>query len=127
MLEATGSGRRGLEPSPHIPLLLPYVARRLKKSVDRLSVTDLSPKLIRQFLTYLEQERHCGHSTRNQRLGGLHAFARFVGEHSAEHVEWYAQIRLIPFKRTDQPGITYLGKEEMDALLAAPDRRTAQG
>ena len=110
-----------------LTLLLPYVARRLKKSVDRLSVTDLSPKLIRQFLTYLEQERHCGHSTRNQRLGGLHAFARFVGEHSAEHVEWCGQIRLIPFKKADQPGITYLDKEEMDALLAAPDRRTAQG
>ena len=110
-----------------LTLLLPYVARSLKKSVDRLSVTDLSPKLIRQFLTYLEQERHCGHGTRNQRLGGLHAFARFVGEHSAEHVEWCAQIRLIPFKKTDQPGITHLNKEEMDALLAAPDRRTAQG
>lgn len=110
-----------------LTLLLPYVARMLKKSVDRLAVTDLSSKLIRQFLTHLEQDRHCGHSTRNQRLGGLHAFARFVGEHSPEHVDWCAQIRLIPFKKTDQPGITYLDKEEMDALLAAPDRRSAQG
>ena len=110
-----------------LTLLLPYVARRLKKSVDRLAVTDLSPKLIRQFLTHLEQDRHCGHRTRNQRLGGLHAFARFVGEHSPEHVQWCAQIRLIPFKRTGQPGITYLDKDEMDALLAAPDRRSAQG
>jgi site-specific recombinase XerD len=110
-----------------LTLLIPYVARRLKKSVDRLAVTDLSPKLMRQFLTHLEQDRHCGHSTRNQRLGGLHAFARFVGEHSPEHVQWCAQIRMIPFKRTDQPGITYLDKEEMDALLAAPDRRGAQG
>jgi len=110
-----------------LTLLLPYAAKRLDKPIDRLQVTDLSAKLVRLFLTYLERDRHCGHSTRNQRLGGLHAFARFVGEHSPAHVDWCAQIRLIPFKRTSQPGITYLDKEEMDALLAAPDRRTAQG
>lgn len=110
-----------------LSLLLPFVARKLKKPIDRLSVTDLSGKLVRQFLTHLEQERKCGHATRNQRLGGLHAFARFVGEHSPEHLDWCAQIRLIPFKKTSKPGITYLDKEEMDSLLAAPDRRSAQG
>ena len=110
-----------------LALLLPYVARKLKKSVDRLSVTDLSSKLVRLFLTHLEEDRNCGHATRNQRLGGLHAFSRFVGEHSPEHVEWCAQIRLIPFKKTSMPGIIYLDKDEMDSLLAAPDRRSAQG
>lgn len=110
-----------------LTLLLPHVAKSLKKSVDRLVVTDLSPKLLRQFLTHLEQDRHCCCSTRNQRLGGIHAFARFVGEQSVEHVEWCAQVRKIPFKKADQPGITYLDKPEMEALLAAPDRRTPQG
>ena len=108
-------------------LLLPYVAAYLKKPVDRLAVTDLSPEVVRQFLTHLEQKRHCCTATRNQRLGGLHALARFIGENSPEHVEWCAQIRLIPFKKTTRPSITYLDKPEMDALLAAPDRRTSQG
>jgi site-specific recombinase XerD len=53
--------------------------------------------------------------------------ARIIGENSPEHVEWCAQIRLIPFKKTTSPSITYLDKPEMDALLAAPDRRTPQG
>lgn len=108
-------------------LFLPYVSAHLKKSVDRLAVTDLSPELVRKFLSHLEQNRRCSAVTRNQRLGGLHALARFIGENSPEHVEWSAQIRLIPFKKTAQPGITYLDKPEMDALLAAPDRRTPQG
>ena len=103
------------------------MARKLKKSVDRLSVTDLSSKLVRLFLTHLEEDRDCSQATRNQRLGGIHAFARFVGEHSPEHVDWCSQIRLIPFKRTSKPGITYLDKREMDSLLAAPNRRSAQG
>lgn len=108
-------------------LLLPYVSAHLKKPVNRLAVTDLSAELIRKFLTNLEQNRGCSTATRNQRLGGLHALARFIGENSPEHVEWCAQIRLIPFKKTAQLCITYLDKPEMDALLAAPDRRTLQG
>jgi integrase/recombinase XerD len=108
-------------------LLLPYAAVHLKKPVDRLAVVDLSAELIRKFLTNLEQNRRCCVATRNQRLSGLHALARFVGENSPEHVAWCAQIRLIPFKKTTQPGITYLEKEEMNALLATPDRHTPQG
>jgi integrase/recombinase XerD len=110
-----------------LALLLPYAIDRLKKPVDRLEVIDLSPELVRQFLTHLEQNRHCGAVTRNQRLGGLHALARFIGERSPQHVEWCAQIRLIPFKKTTHAEITSLDKAEMDALLAAPDRRTCQG
>ncbi|MCK4305587.1 MAG: tyrosine-type recombinase/integrase [Candidatus Eisenbacteria sp.] len=108
-------------------LLLPYAAAYLRKPVDRLAVADLLPEVVRKFLTHLEQDRCCSVATRNQRLGGLHALARFIGESSPEHVDWCAQIRLIPFKKTTHPCITYLDKPEMDALLVAPDRRTSLG
>lgn len=108
-------------------LLLPYAASYLKKPVERLTVVDLSPEVVRQFLIHLEQERRCSVATRNQRLGGLHALARFIGQSSPEHVAWSAQVHLIPFKKTTQRSITYLDKPEMDTLLATPDRRTPQG
>lgn len=110
-----------------LTLLLPFVAGDLKKSIDRLLVVDLSAERIRRFLTHLERSRGCSASTRNQRLGGIHALARFIGEHSPEHLEWTGQIRLIPFKKTLQPAITCLNRAEMNALLAAPERATAQG
>jgi site-specific recombinase XerD len=108
-------------------LLLPYAAGKAKKALDRLTVDDLSPQVVRLFLSHLEQGRNCTISTRNQRLGGIHALARFIAEHSPEHIDWYAQIRLVPFKKTSQPAITYLDKAEMEALLAAPDDHTQQG
>jgi site-specific recombinase XerD len=108
-------------------LLLPYAAKQTKTSVDRLKVIDLSPGLIKNFLSHLEQNRNCRVTTRNQRLGALHALARFIGQNSPEHVDWCAKIRLIPFKKSFHPGITYLDKPEMDALLAAPDRHTTLG
>ncbi|SFT81923.1 tyrosine-type recombinase/integrase [Paraburkholderia aspalathi] len=108
-------------------VLLPFMAKNLTKPVDQLRVLDLSPKLVRAFLSHLEEKRHCGTGTRNQRLGALHALARFVGEHSPEHIDWCAQIRAIPYKKASQATISYLEKREMEALLNAPDRQTAQG
>uniref|UniRef100_E6QUZ1 Putative integrase/recombinase n=1 Tax=mine drainage metagenome TaxID=410659 RepID=E6QUZ1_9ZZZZ len=108
-------------------ILLPYVAEKAGKKIDRLTVDDLSPQIVRQFLTHVEELRHCATSTRNQRLAGIHALAQFIGEQAPEYIDWWAQIHLIPVKKTSQPAITYLDKPEMDALLAAPDKQTAQG
>lgn len=106
--------------------LLPFVARRTRKPVDRLAVTDVSADRVRQFLNDLEG-RGCGIATRNQRLAAIHALARFVGLHAPEWIEWCGQVRGVPFKKAPRVLITYLEKPEMDALLAAPDRATAQG
>src|SRR6185437_1603012 len=107
-------------------LLLPAVAKRARKPIDRLAVDDVSADLVRQFLSDLE-ERGCGIATRNQRLAAIHALARFVGLHAPELVEWCGQVRAIPFKKAPKTLILYLEKAEMDALLAAPDLTTAQG
>jgi site-specific recombinase XerD len=50
-----------------------------------------------------------------------------VAIHSPEHTAWCEQVRAIPFKKCTGRLITYLEKPEMDALLAAPDLKTAQG
>jgi integrase/recombinase XerD len=108
-------------------LLIPFVAGEIHTTVDRLTVIDLSADLLRTFLVHLEESRQCSVATRNQRLATLHAFARFVGEHSPEHILWCGQIRAIPFKKTTRNLIPYLDRGEMDALLAAPDQQTSQG
>jgi integrase/recombinase XerD len=107
--------------------LIPFVAKQSRKPIDRLAVVDISAELVRLFLADLEASRHCGIPTRNQRLAAIRALARFVGEHSLIHIEWSGQIRAIPFKKAMQAVVPYLEKAEIDALLAAPDRRTAQG
>lgn len=108
-------------------LLLPYVAKSKGAAVDTLAVTDLSAEMVRTFLAYLENERQCSTATRNQRLGSIHALARFIGAHSPQHIEWCAQIRMVPIKKGVAASVTYLEKPEIDALLAAPDRSSGQG
>lgn len=108
-------------------LLLPFIAKKTKKSVEKLFVDDISSDSIKDFLLNLEKNRNCSLSTRNQRLAAVHAFAKFIGLNSPEHVEWCRQIQIIPFKKTKRTIITYLDKSEMDALLNAPDKQTEQG
>ena len=110
-----------------LALLIPFVAKKSAKVVDRLTVIDLSADLVRLLLADLEESRQCVIATRNQRLAAIHALARFVGEHSPEHIAWCAQLRAVPFKKTTSTVIPYLDKSEMDALLAAPNCQTAQG
>jgi integrase/recombinase XerD len=110
-----------------LTLMIPFVASKTHQNVDRLRVIDVSADLVRLFLADLEQARQCAITTRNQRLAAIHALARFVGEHSPEHIAWCGQIRSVPFKKASNTVIPYLDKPQMDALLAAPDRETAQG
>ena len=110
-----------------VSLVIPFVAKARKKPVDRLDVIDVSADIVRLFLADIETSRHCSIATRNQRLAAIRAFAGFVGEHSPIHIEWSGQVRSIPFKKTGKAVVPYLDKPEMDALLAAPDCRTAQG
>lgn len=106
---------------------LPFIARAAHRRIERLRVEDVSPARTRAFLQDLEKSRGCGVATRNQRLAAIHSLARFIGLHSPEHLEWCDQIRTIASKKVARPLIGYLEKDELDALLKAPNRRTPQG
>jgi integrase/recombinase XerD len=108
-------------------LLLPFMSRSLKTPIDRLTVGDLSPRLVRRFLEHLEKDRACSGGTRNLRLGAIHSLAKFIGSHSPEHVAWCAEVRAVPFRKTAKAVMTYLDKPEMDAVMEAPDRGSKQG
>jgi site-specific recombinase XerD len=110
-----------------LALLLPFAAKQLGHQIDQLEIEHLAPDVVRRFLAHLEVQRHCSVSTRNQRLAAIHAFARFIGARSPEDLAWCAELTAIPFKKAAKGTLAYLEKPEMDALLAAPDRRTRQG
>jgi integrase/recombinase XerD len=110
-----------------LALLLPFASKHGDRAIDRMTVEDLTPSIVRKFLDHLEHDRQCSGVTRNQRLATIRSLARFIGMRSPAHVAWCAEIRATPFKKTAKTVIGYLEKAEMDALLAQPDRRTPLG
>lgn len=102
-------------------LLIIFAKTTLHKKPDELLVEDLGTDLVRRFLRHIEERRKCSVSTRNQRLAALRTLATFISERSPEHLSWCAQIRSIPFKKAGHRPVGYLEKDEIEALLAAPD------
>jgi integrase/recombinase XerD len=88
--------------------LIPFVANQLHKPIDQISVIDVSASITRKFLLQVESVRGCSIATRNQRLACIHALARFIGEHSPEHIDWCAQVRCVPFKKTTAAVVPYV-------------------
>ena len=107
-------------------LLLPFIVRQTRKSIDQLTVEDVSEECVRSFLLDLEQTRHSSILTRNLRLATIHSLAKFIGLYSPEHIQWSGQIRTIPFKKATRSLIPYLEKVEMDALLSASEGNLPQ-
>lgn len=110
-----------------IVLLLRFLSRCRKKPITTLDLVDLDPAGILAFLSYLEQERKNGVSTRNVRLSAIHALFHFVASRNPEHLELAQRVLGIPFKRTRQRAIDYLEYEEIDAILKSINRTSMAG
>jgi len=79
-----------------LALLIPFVARTLRKPVDTLTVCDVGADLVRSFLQEQEQTKHWSTTTRNQRLAGVRAFARFVANGVPNTLNGAAKFGLYP-------------------------------
>ena len=110
-----------------IRLLFGFLAEHYATDPAHVTVEQVTADVVRAFLAHLEGHRGNSVATRNQRLAALHSLFRFISRQVPELVEHAAQIQAIPVRRTVTPTMSYLEKHEIDALLAVPDRRRAQG
>jgi integrase/recombinase XerD len=103
-------------------LLLGFVQHRTGKAPSALDFADVDAPLIGAFLEYVEHERHNTVRTRNARLAGIHSLFRFAALGHPEHSSLIQRVLAIPSKRFDRAVVSFLTGDEIEALLASPDR-----
>jgi site-specific recombinase XerD len=108
-------------------LLLTFVKETTGKEPSALQVADLDAPLVLQFLDHLEHQRGNAVRSRNTRLAAIRSFVRFLALRAPESLEIVMRVLAIPVKRADKKLIGYLTREEVEALLAAPDRSHRSG
>jgi len=108
-------------------LLLGFAEQRTGKPPSALSLADLDAPLVLDFLDYLETGRGNTARTRNARLAAIHSFMRYAAIRDPASLPITARVLAIPAKRFDRPVLGYLSREQVAAILAAPDRRTWSG
>jgi integrase/recombinase XerD len=103
-------------------LLLGYAHTRTGNPPSDLDLTDLDASAIGGFLDHLEHDRGNSARTRNARLAAVHSFFGYAAFRHPEHAELIQRVLAIPPKRFERAEVSFLTPEEVDALLAAPDR-----
>ena len=109
-------------------LLLLFMAKKQRVSIDRISFDAFCPDTILAFLEHLQQERHNTARTRNARLAAIRGFVRFALQELAPDFFQQAQrILAIPCKRFDKPLLGFLSRQEVEAILHATDSSSWAG
>ncbi len=108
-------------------LLLRYVEKTTRRSPSALTLDDLDAPLVLVFLDHLETQRGNCPRTRNLRLTAIRSFMRYASVRDPAALPVAQRVLAIPVKRFDRPALEFLSRQEVKALLDAPDRSTWSG
>jgi site-specific recombinase XerD len=108
-------------------LLFSYAEERLRKTPSNLKIEDLNVSFVSRFLDHLESDRHNSIRSRNTRLAAIHSFFRYAALYSPENSALIQRVLTMPRKRYERHEISFLTRQEVEALLAAPDLSTWSG
>ena len=108
-------------------LLLAFLAQQRQRDVGSLCLQDLDAAVVLAFLNQLETQRNNGIRTRNARLAAIRAFLHYAALQEPAALASIQPVLAIPMKRFERPLIGFLSREEIEAILAAPDAATWSG
>jgi integrase/recombinase XerD len=108
-------------------LLLGFFAESRGRPPATLVMADLDAPAVLAFLDHLEQRRGNCVRTRNVRLAALRSFLKFAAARDPVCLPAVQRVLAIPMKRFGRPLLGYLSREEMAAILTAPDGSTWSG
>jgi len=108
-------------------LLLLFAERRISKAPAAIALDDLDAPLVLAFLDHLEAERGNGARTRNARLTAIRSFLGYAAHHDLSALPAIQRTLAIPTKRFDRPMLGFLSRDDMQAVLNAPDARSWVG
>lgn len=94
---------------------------------EKITLHKADREMILRFMSWLEEERGCGITTRNQRLAAIHSFFRYLQIELPQHLEHCQRIMEIPHKRGSSDSMNYISLECVRCLLAQPDVSNLSG
>lgn len=108
-------------------LLLKFAQDIKGLSIEKINLDTLSSELIIDFLNWLESDRNCSVSTRNQRLASIHSFFRYVQGEEPDGIYHFQKVIAIPNKKTQKPMVGHLSPEVIKIILQQPNKLNTKG
>jgi len=108
-------------------LLLRYASAHFKKRPVKMCLDDLNMSVVLDFLNHLETERKNSIRTRNARMAAIRSFMNYTAYQEPDSLQGIQKVLSIPMKRFEPPLMGSLSREEVEAVLRAPDPATWSG
>jgi site-specific recombinase XerD len=108
-------------------LFIRYCKSKENTPPEKMTLELMTRELVCAFLSWLENERHCTVSTRNQRLAALHSFCRFMQTEDVMRLNQYQLVISIPKKRGKSGTVNYMSPEGVKVILEQPDATKMSG
>jgi integrase/recombinase XerD len=108
-------------------LLLQFLDQHRAKPPATLVLADLDAPCILAFLDHLEKDRKNAIRSRNARLAAIRSFLRYVGAKDPTSLSGVQRVLAIPMKRFERPLLGFLSRQEIQAVLDAPDTSSFSG
>ncbi len=105
-------------------LLLRYASEQLKTVPTALKIADIDAELVGRFLADIEKARGNAARSRNTRLAAIRSFFRYVAINEPHLLHHCQRVLAMPSKRHEKRVIDYLTRDEIEAVVAAPDVTT---
>lgn len=108
-------------------ILITYYREIKNVPAERITLELLSSESLTDFLEWLETNRKCSISTRNQRLAAIHSFFRYIQSEEPAGIYQYQKVLAIPIKKSQKTLVGYLSSDTVKIILEQPDKRTLKG
>jgi site-specific recombinase XerD len=111
-----------------IKMLVQFTTGRIRKPATALDVTDITEKVVLEFLKHLQKKRGNEVPTCNQRLITIKQLYKYIAFREPLLIEHCNRITTIPRKRGALiPQITYLTRDEIQGILSIVDHTSWKG
>lgn len=107
-----------------VRLLIQFCCREQQINADAFDMETIDQKTVLAFLDSLEKERGNLPRTRNQRLGAIKSFYRYLALQEPTLLDACKRICAIRAKKTEHKVIESLSEEEVEAILSAVPSET---
>lgn len=109
-------------------LLLKFLDEKYNLSADKITFDTLNYDTLSDFLMWIEVERNCSVSTRNQRLAAISAFSEYAQNRNFDAAcRFRHDVNKIPTKKRCQKSRAIFSLPEVKLLLSLPDEKTRIG
>lgn len=96
-------------------------------TIAKIQFSVISREMLLGFLDWIETERKCSASTRNQRLMALRAFFDYAGIIDCTQTSLYMDSLNIPLKEEHHKIVEFLSETALEVLLQQPDPAQKKG